>query len=117
MAAVVKVDPKEARYMQKSQPLMAFDRHVLRGATSWHICMSPILSIILISIQGGSGNKWQTPHAAAKSATYTPRGGSIDPGDVGIWATCMKAKEGKATIELKSLFEEVDTRSSPSHGS
>ncbi|KFY18515.1 hypothetical protein V493_08553 [Pseudogymnoascus sp. VKM F-4281 (FW-2241)] len=54
--------------------------------------------------KGGSGGKWQTPHQKSKAST--PRGGGkIEPGDVGIWATCMKSKEGKATEELKSLFE------------
>lgn len=37
-----------------------------------------------------------------------PRGGpKVEPGDRGIWATCVKDKEGKATEELKALFEEV----------
>ncbi|KFX94739.1 hypothetical protein O988_06143 [Pseudogymnoascus sp. VKM F-3808] len=54
--------------------------------------------------KGGSGGKWQTPHQKSKAST--PRGGGkIEPGDAGIWATCMKSKEGKATEELKSLFE------------
>lgn len=34
-------------------------------------------------------------------------GGRIEPGDQGIWATCVKGKEGKATEELRSLLEEV----------
>lgn len=56
-------------------------------------------------IQGGSGGKWQTPHQKGKSAQ---RGGEkIEPGDVGIWATCVKGREGAATQELKSMFDEV----------
>jgi tRNA acetyltransferase TAN1 len=31
----------------------------------------------------------------------------IQPGDVGIWATCAMKKEGKSVAELKDLFEEV----------
>ncbi|KAI9731451.1 MAG: hypothetical protein M1818_007841 [Claussenomyces sp. TS43310] len=55
--------------------------------------------------------KWQTPHQKAKAEAATLRGRrgggkSIEPGDVGIWVTCMKNKEGKATEELKGLFEE-----------
>lgn len=31
----------------------------------------------------------------------------IQPGDVGIWATCAMKKEGKSVAELRDLFEEV----------
>lgn len=54
--------------------------------------------------QGGAAGKWQTP-AQAKKAGKPVRGGKIEVGDQGVWATCMKAKEGKATEELKVLFE------------
>jgi hypothetical protein len=55
--------------------------------------------------QGGSGGKWQTPHQQAKLAS---RGtGKIEPGDMGIWATCARRQEGRATEELKAMFEEV----------
>lgn len=37
----------------------------------------------------------------------TKSGGRIEPGDQGIWATCVKGKEGKATEELRDLLEEV----------
>ena len=57
------------------------------------------------NIQGGSGGKWQTPHQKQKSAQRG--GGKIEPGDVGIWATCAKGKEGAATQELKTIFDEV----------
>jgi len=33
--------------------------------------------------------------------------GKIEPGDSGIWVTCVKGKEGKATQELKVMFDEV----------
>jgi hypothetical protein len=64
--------------------------------------------------QGGNNQKWQTPHQKAKAtAVATPRGGRIDPGDAGIWATCMKGKEGKATGELMALLEQVSWRLEP----
>lgn len=56
-------------------------------------------------MQGGSNGKWQTPHQQTKMASKS--GGKIEPGDQGIWATCVKGKEGKATEELRSLLEEV----------
>lgn len=59
-------------------------------------------------LQGGSGGKWQTPHQKAMAAATSHHGGEkIEPGDMGIWATCVKGKEGAATEELKGLFEEV----------
>jgi hypothetical protein len=65
-------------------------------------------------MQGGSGGKWQTPHQKAKATMAHHRGnGKIEPGDVGIWATCIKGKEGAATEELKSLFDEVCNTSWP----
>ncbi|KAA8566337.1 hypothetical protein MFRU_019g00310 [Monilinia fructicola] len=54
--------------------------------------------------KGGSNGKWQTPHQQIKMASKS--GGRIEPGDQGIWATCVKGKEGKATEELRSLLEE-----------
>lgn len=61
--------------------------------------------IILTLSQGGSGGKWQTPHQATKIAS---RGsGKIEIGDMGIWATCARRMEGRATEELKTMFEEV----------
>jgi hypothetical protein len=56
--------------------------------------------------QGGSGGKWQTAHQQAKSAA---RGsGKIEPGDAGIWATCARSQERRASTELKSMLEEVE---------
>lgn len=59
--------------------------------------------------QGGSGGKWQTPHQAAKQASS--RGsGKIEVGDTGIWATCARNMEGRATTELRGMFEECAER-------
>ena len=46
--------------------------------------------------------QWRTPkkNQAANTAL------TINPGDCGIWATCDMHKEGKATAELRDLFEE-----------
>ncbi|PMD67210.1 uncharacterized protein K444DRAFT_516357 [Hyaloscypha bicolor E] len=58
--------------------------------------------------KGGSGGKWQTPHQKVKEAS---RGnGKIEPGDAGIWATCARNQEGKATGELKIMLEECAER-------
>ncbi|PQE14537.1 THUMP domain-containing protein [Rutstroemia sp. NJR-2017a BBW] len=65
---------------------------------------------ILINAQGGSNGKWKTPHQQTKMASMASRGGQIEPGDQGIFATCIKGKEGKATEELRSLFEECAER-------
>lgn len=46
--------------------------------------------------------QWRTPK---KGHSYAPA--SIESGDVGIWVTCDKNKEGLCTIELRDLFEEV----------
>lgn len=40
--------------------------------------------------------------------------GKIEPGDIGIWATCARGQEGRATEELKSMFEEVSISFPPS---
>jgi len=37
------------------------------------------------------------------------RSRTINPGDSGIWATCVKGKERKALGELRDLFNEVCT--------
>ncbi|KAN0101773.1 hypothetical protein V8E51_012283 [Hyaloscypha variabilis] len=58
--------------------------------------------------KGGSGGKWQTPHQKAKEAS---RGsGKIETGDAGIWATCARNQEGRATEELKAMLEECAER-------
>jgi hypothetical protein len=65
-----------------------------------------ISEAILINSQGGSQGKWQTPHQKAKQAAWHGSG-KIEPGDVGIWATCAKGQERRAREELQSMFEEV----------
>ena len=45
---------------------------------------------------------WRTPKKN-QPASAAP---SINSGDAGIWATCDMHKEGKATAELRDLFEE-----------
>ncbi|KIN00837.1 hypothetical protein OIDMADRAFT_103573 [Oidiodendron maius Zn] len=59
--------------------------------------------------KGGSHGKWQTPHQKAKRA-YSHGNGKIEPGDVGIWATCAKGQERRARGELQSMFEECAER-------
>jgi tRNA acetyltransferase TAN1 len=34
--------------------------------------------------------------------------GKIELGDAGIWATCARSQERRATEELKSMLEEVE---------
>ncbi|KAH8661396.1 THUMP domain-containing protein [Tricladium varicosporioides] len=53
--------------------------------------------------KGGSGGKWQTPNHKAKVEAFRGKG-SIEPGDVGIWGTCARNQEGRATIEMRSLL-------------
>ncbi|CAG8954176.1 hypothetical protein HYFRA_00005796 [Hymenoscyphus fraxineus] len=50
--------------------------------------------------KGGSGGKWKTPNHKAKDEVRV----TIAPGDIGIWATCARGQEGKATTELKSIL-------------
>lgn len=99
--------------VERCQDNMALRIHVmsiLAGFDGVSRATADNLMSILTCSQGGSGGKWQTPHQKSKAST--PRGGGkIEPGDAGIWATCMKSKEGKATEELKSLFEHVKSRS------
>lgn len=37
---------------------------------------------------------------------------AIQPGDVGIWATCAMKKEAKSVADLRDLFQEVGVMSS-----
>ena len=41
---------------------------------------------------------------------HTAEARSIQPGDVGIWATCAMKKEGKSVAELRDLFQDVRHR-------
>lgn len=45
-------------------------------------------------------------HYPPKKSSSTPHTAppTITPGDTGIWATCTKGKEGKATLDLLDLF-------------
>ena len=45
--------------------------------------------------------QWRTPKKQSLHMAPT-----IEPGDAGIWATCDMHKEGRATIELRDLFED-----------
>jgi hypothetical protein len=56
--------------------------------------------------------QWQVPRkggdlrgASAGKGVFDSR--NIEPGDVGIWATCDMHKEARSVSELKVLFEEV----------
>ncbi|KAL6721025.1 hypothetical protein ACLMJK_000125 [Lecanora helva] len=42
-------------------------------------------------------------HKKGKSGYIAP---SIEPGDAGIWITCVMGKEGKCTAEIRDLFEQ-----------
>ncbi|KAF2786279.1 hypothetical protein K505DRAFT_260211 [Melanomma pulvis-pyrius CBS 109.77] len=44
--------------------------------------------------------KWSMPRKAAAEAR------AIQPGDVGIWATCAMKKEAKSVADLRDLFQE-----------
>ena len=46
--------------------------------------------------------QWRVPKKGQPS--FVPP--SIEPGDSGIWATCEMGREGKATAELRALFED-----------
>lgn len=46
--------------------------------------------------------QWRTPRKN-QPVSQAP---TINPGDAGIWATCDMHKEGKATAELRDLFED-----------
>ena len=53
-----------------------------------------------INLQGGK-KQWKAPRREAAE------GRMIQPGDVGIWATCSMKKEGKSVADLRDLFQEV----------
>lgn len=50
--------------------------------------------------------QWQVPKKGQQH--HHPL--SIDPGDAGIWVTCVMGKEGKCNSELRELFEEYATK-------
>ena len=55
--------------------------------------------------QGGSAGRWQTPHHKRKLETL--KGRTIEVGDAGVWATCMRGKERQAAEELVGICNEV----------
>ena len=55
--------------------------------------------------QGGSAGRWQTPHHRQKLETL--KGRTIEIGDAGVWATCMRGKERQAAEELIGICNEV----------
>ncbi len=48
--------------------------------------------------------QWLVPR---RGESKVASGGTIEPGDAGIWATCGMGKEGKCAAELKDIFNEV----------
>ncbi|KAI4135658.1 MAG: hypothetical protein LQ347_000468 [Umbilicaria vellea] len=50
------------------------------------------------------GKQWRVPKKGFTQANTTAQ--NIEPGDVGIWATCDMHKEGKCTAELTDIFSE-----------
>jgi tRNA acetyltransferase TAN1 len=50
--------------------------------------------------------KWTVPRKGNAEAR------AIQPGDVGIWATCAMKKEAKSVADLRDLFQEVGVISS-----
>ncbi|KAI9823309.1 MAG: Pyruvate decarboxylase 1 [Thelocarpon impressellum] len=53
--------------------------------------------------------QWRTPkqqgHRDIGSASFG--GGTIEPGDSGVWATCDKGREGKCVVELRDFLEKA----------
>ncbi|TID13959.1 hypothetical protein E2P81_ATG07026 [Venturia nashicola] len=54
--------------------------------------------------------QWTTPKQGYKGGGKSAYSRDIEPGDVGIWASCNKGKEGKCVAELKDLFQEYADR-------
>ncbi|RDI84118.1 hypothetical protein Vi05172_g5957 [Venturia inaequalis] len=54
--------------------------------------------------------QWTTPKQGHRAGGKPPYSRDIEPGDVGIWASCNKGKEGKCVAELKDLFQEYADR-------
>ncbi|PSN62673.1 hypothetical protein BS50DRAFT_638285 [Corynespora cassiicola Philippines] len=48
--------------------------------------------------------QWSMPRKEGAEAR------SLQPGDVGIWATCAMKKEGKSVAELRDLFQDYATK-------
>ncbi|KAE9994546.1 hypothetical protein EG327_008059 [Venturia inaequalis] len=54
--------------------------------------------------------QWTTPKQGHRAGGKPAYSRDIEPGDVGIWASCNKGKEGKCVAELKDLFQEYADR-------
>src|SRR5689334_23325544 len=54
-----------------------------------------------MGVQTGNAGKWKTPHHQAKQLE------ALQPGDQGIWVTCARHQEMKASREVMMLFSEV----------
>lgn len=52
-------------------------------------------------VQTGNAGKWKTTHQQAKQID------GLQPGDQGIWVTCARHQEMKASKEVMMLFSEV----------
>lgn len=55
-------------------------------------------------LKAGNAGKWKTPHHQAKQLDL------LQPGDKGIWVTCARQQEAKATREIIMVFAEVSSR-------
>jgi len=58
--------------------------------------------------------QWTTPKHGKEGQQHVRR--DIEAGDVGIWATCNKGREGKCVAELKHLFTEYAQKLYNVHG-
>ena len=53
------------------------------------------------------------PSKKNKKQRFSKKQQFIEPGDIGIWATCARGKEGKSTIDLRDLFDTYASRIYP----
>jgi len=58
-----------------------------------------------LCVQTGNAGKWKTPHQLAKIAALEYN--TVNPGDQGVWVTCARQREVKASREIQILFAEV----------
>ena len=59
----------------------------------------------LLTVLTNDQKQWIVPKKGQSFSKSTAA--SIEPGDVGIWATCEMHKEGKCIAELNDLFDDV----------
>ncbi|KAF2211171.1 hypothetical protein CERZMDRAFT_98902 [Cercospora zeae-maydis SCOH1-5] len=68
------------------------------------------------SSAGGDGKRakkqWRTPKTGRDGVSYQQQQ-TLQPGDMGLFVTCHKGKEGKATGEMRDLLEEYAERLYP----